>query len=35
VIIQSLFPLVNHEEPSAEEIEQYAQRLNDLKQAGA
>ena len=35
VIIQSLFPLVNHEEPSAEEIGQYAQRLNDLKQAGA
>jgi wyosine [tRNA(Phe)-imidazoG37] synthetase (radical SAM superfamily) len=35
VIIQSLFPLVNHEEPSAEEIEQYVQRLNELKQAGA
>jgi wyosine [tRNA(Phe)-imidazoG37] synthetase (radical SAM superfamily) len=35
VIIQSLFPLVDHEEPSAEEIEQYAQRLYDLKQAGA
>jgi wyosine [tRNA(Phe)-imidazoG37] synthetase (radical SAM superfamily) len=35
VIIQSLFPLLNHEEPPAEEIEQYAQRLKDLKQAGA
>jgi wyosine [tRNA(Phe)-imidazoG37] synthetase (radical SAM superfamily) len=35
VIIQSLFPLLNHEEPSAEEIYQYAQRLNDLKHAGA
>jgi wyosine [tRNA(Phe)-imidazoG37] synthetase (radical SAM superfamily) len=35
VIIQSLFPLLNHEEPPAEEIEQYAQRLNHLKQAGA
>jgi wyosine [tRNA(Phe)-imidazoG37] synthetase (radical SAM superfamily) len=35
VIIQSLFPLVNHEEPSAEEIEQYVQRLKELKQAGA
>jgi wyosine [tRNA(Phe)-imidazoG37] synthetase (radical SAM superfamily) len=35
VIIQSLFPLLNHEEPPAEEIEQYAQRLLELKQAGA
>jgi len=35
VIIQSLFPLLNHEEPPAEEIEQYAQRLNDLRRAGA
>jgi wyosine [tRNA(Phe)-imidazoG37] synthetase (radical SAM superfamily) len=35
VVIQSLFPLLNHEEPSAEEIERYAQRLKDLKQAGA
>ena len=35
VIIQSLFPLLNHEAPSAEEIEQYAQRLNDLKRSGA
>ncbi len=35
VIIQSLFPLLNHEEPSGEEIAQYALRLRDLKQAGA
>jgi len=35
VIIQSLFPLLNHEEPSAEEIEHYASRLSDLKHAGA
>jgi len=35
VIIQSLFPLLNHEEPPADEIEQYAQRLNDLRRAGA
>jgi wyosine [tRNA(Phe)-imidazoG37] synthetase (radical SAM superfamily) len=35
VIIQSLFPLLNQEEPSVEEIEQYTQRLNDLKRAGA
>jgi len=35
VIIQSLFPLLDHKEPSVEEIEQYAQRLNDLKRAGA
>jgi wyosine [tRNA(Phe)-imidazoG37] synthetase (radical SAM superfamily) len=35
VIIQSLFPLLNHEEPSAEEIEHYASRLSDLKRAGA
>lgn len=35
VIIQSLFPLLNHEEPPTEEIEQYAQRLKDLKLAGA
>jgi hypothetical protein len=26
---------LNHEEPPAEEIEQYAQRLLELKQAGA
>jgi wyosine [tRNA(Phe)-imidazoG37] synthetase (radical SAM superfamily) len=35
VIIQSLFPLLNHEEPSADEIEHFAGRLDDLKQAGA
>jgi len=35
VIIQSLFPMLNGEEPSAEEIEQYALRLRELKQAGA
>ncbi|HTV76558.1 MAG TPA: hypothetical protein VMD57_06110, partial [Candidatus Baltobacteraceae bacterium] len=29
------FPLLDHKEPSVEEIEQYAQRLNDLKRAGA
>lgn len=35
VIIQSLFPLGHPGEPSAEEIEAYAQRLNDLRNAGA
>jgi wyosine [tRNA(Phe)-imidazoG37] synthetase (radical SAM superfamily) len=35
VVIQSLFPLLNHTEPGAEEIEQYALRLRDLKNAGA
>jgi wyosine [tRNA(Phe)-imidazoG37] synthetase (radical SAM superfamily) len=35
VVIQSLFPLLNQTEPSAEEIEQYAMRLRDLKNAGA
>jgi wyosine [tRNA(Phe)-imidazoG37] synthetase (radical SAM superfamily) len=35
VVVQSLFLLLNHEEPPAEEIEQYACRLKDLKQAGA
>ncbi|HEX3857425.1 MAG TPA: radical SAM protein [Verrucomicrobiae bacterium] len=35
VIIQSLFPLVNHEEPPAVEIGQYVERLKELKQAGA
>jgi len=34
VIIQSLFPLLNGEEPPAEEIEQYVQRLCELKRAG-
>ena len=35
VIIQSLFPLLNGEEPSSEEIEQYVQRLRELRDAGA
>jgi wyosine [tRNA(Phe)-imidazoG37] synthetase (radical SAM superfamily) len=35
VIIQSLFQMLNHEEPSDWEIHEYAQRLNELKQAGA
>jgi wyosine [tRNA(Phe)-imidazoG37] synthetase (radical SAM superfamily) len=35
VIIQSLFPLVNGQEPPWEEIEAYAQRLKELKAAGA
>jgi wyosine [tRNA(Phe)-imidazoG37] synthetase (radical SAM superfamily) len=35
LVIQSLFPLLNGEEPPAEEIEQYAQRLKELRDAGA
>jgi wyosine [tRNA(Phe)-imidazoG37] synthetase (radical SAM superfamily) len=35
VVIQSLFPAINHEEPPLEEIEQYAKRLLELKNAGA
>lgn len=35
VVIQSLFPAINGEEPPAAEIEQYAQRLKELKAAGA
>ena len=35
VVIQSLFPAINGEEPSAEEIHEYAQRLNELKSDGA
>jgi wyosine [tRNA(Phe)-imidazoG37] synthetase (radical SAM superfamily) len=35
VVIQSLFPAINHEEPPLEEIEQYAQRLRELKAGGA
>ena len=35
VVIQSLFPAINGEEPSLEEIEQYAQRLKELKADGA
>ena len=34
VIIQSLFPAINDEEPSSEEIEQFAQRLKELKARG-
>ena len=35
VVIQSLFPAVNGEEPPAEEIEQFAMRLRELKEQGA
>ena len=35
VMIQSLFPLLNGEEPPIEEIEQYVQRLRELREAGA
>lgn len=35
VVIQSLFPAINGEEPPLEEIEQYARRLFELKSAGA
>jgi wyosine [tRNA(Phe)-imidazoG37] synthetase (radical SAM superfamily) len=35
VVIQSLFPAIKAEEPPLEEIEQYARRLKELKQAGA
>ena len=35
VVIQSLFPAINGEEPPLEVIEQYAQRLLELKNAGA
>lgn len=35
VVIQSLFPEVQGEEPSLQEIEQYAQRLLELKNGGA
>jgi wyosine [tRNA(Phe)-imidazoG37] synthetase (radical SAM superfamily) len=35
VVIQSLFPMLNDQPPTAEEIEAYAQRLNELKQGGA
>ena len=34
LIIQSLFPAINQEEPPSEEIEAYAKRLLDLKNAG-
>lgn len=35
IIIQSLFPLLDGEEPPAEEIESFIQRLNELKDGGA
>lgn len=35
VIIQSLFPAINGEEPPEDEIDQFAQRLLELKQGGA
>jgi len=35
VVIQSLFPLINGEEPSEKEILEYAQRLKELKDEGA
>ncbi len=35
VVIQSLFPAINGEEPPEEEITEYAQRLKELKDAGA
>lgn len=35
IVIQSLFPSINDEEPSLEEIEQFTQRLKELKARGA
>lgn len=35
VVIQSLFPVIDGTAPPDEEIEQYLQRLNELKQQGA
>jgi wyosine [tRNA(Phe)-imidazoG37] synthetase (radical SAM superfamily) len=35
VVIQSLFPAINGESPADSEIEEYAQRLKELKQQGA
>ena len=35
IVIQSLFPAINGEEPPLEEIEQYAKRLKELKADGA
>jgi wyosine [tRNA(Phe)-imidazoG37] synthetase (radical SAM superfamily) len=35
VVIQSVFLSINNEEPPAEEIEQYARRLKELKDGGA
>ena len=35
VIVQSIFPAINGEEPPSQEIEEYAHRLKELKAAGA
>jgi wyosine [tRNA(Phe)-imidazoG37] synthetase (radical SAM superfamily) len=35
VVIQSLFPAINGQEPSIQEIEEYSRRLQELKQGGA
>ena len=35
VVIQSLFPAIDGAEPPEREIKQYAQRLKELKEAGA
>lgn len=35
LVIQSLFPAINGQEPSLEEIGEYARRLRELKEAGA
>lgn len=35
IIVQSLFALINGEEPPPDEIEQFAQRLKELKEGGA
>ena len=35
VVVQSLFPAIHEQEPSSEEIDQYAQRLKELKARGA
>jgi len=35
VVIQSLFPAIHGEEPPLQEIQEYAQRLKELKAGGA
>ncbi|HZR16805.1 MAG TPA: radical SAM protein [Verrucomicrobiae bacterium] len=35
VVIQSLFPAIGGQEPPLEEVEEYARRLQELRQAGA
>jgi wyosine [tRNA(Phe)-imidazoG37] synthetase (radical SAM superfamily) len=35
LVVQSLFPAINNEEPPLEEVEQYSRRLLDLKNNGA